>query len=94
MPLWSKKKSDLNGSLFVCMLYGVGSLPLYSCWWLGGDVVTDAVDALDLTDDAVGDIGEEVVGQVCPVGCHGVGGGDGAQGYGILVGALIAHDAY
>lgn len=51
--------------------------PLDGGRWLGGDVVGHAVDAADLADDFVGYVGQEVVGQAGPVGCHGVGGGDG-----------------
>lgn len=39
----------------------------------GGDVVANAVDAADLVDDVVADAGHEIVGQMGPVGGHGVG---------------------
>ena len=48
-------------------------LPLNCCWGFGGDVVADAVDALDVADDLVADVGKEVVGEFCPVGSHGIG---------------------
>ena len=66
-------------------------LPLDGRGWLGGDVVADAVDAAHAVDNLIGNTGQEVVRQVGPVGSHGVGGGDGTQGYGILVGTLVAH---
>ena len=69
------------------------SLPLYRRRWLRRDVVADAVDALHLVDDVVRDLCQEVVGQVRPVGCHGIGAGDGSERYGIVVGALVAHHA-
>ena len=47
-------------------------LPLDGCGWLGRDVVADAVDATYLVDNLVGDLGQEVVRQMCPVGSHGI----------------------
>lgn len=70
------------------------SFPLDGGWRLGGDVVAYAVDAAHVVDDQVGDLGHELVGEMGPVGGHGVGGGDGSEGYGALVGAFVAHDAY
>src|SRR5713101_2077112 len=40
-----------------------GSLPLDGARGLGGDVVDDAVDALDLVDDPARDLAQQVVGQ-------------------------------
>lgn len=60
---------------------------------LARDVVADAVGAGDLGDDAAGDPRQHVVGQLRPVGGHGVAGLDGAQDDRALVGALVAHDA-
>jgi len=37
---------------------------------LGGNVVGDAIDALDLVDDARGDALEDAVGELEPVGGH------------------------
>ena len=31
---------------------------------------------------------------MCPVGSHGVGGGDGTKSYWMLIGALVAHNAH
>ena len=39
-------------------------------------------------------MGQEVVGEVGPVGCHGVGGGYGTQGHGAFVGAFVAHHSH
>src|SRR5229473_7491498 len=49
-----------------------GSLPLDGARGLGGDVVDDAVDALDLVDDPARDPAQQVVGQPRPVGGHGI----------------------
>ena len=68
-------------------------LPLDGCGRFGGDVVDYAVDPLDLVDDVVRHVGQELVGQVHPVGRHAVRGGHGAQGHAALVGALVAHHA-
>ena len=68
--------------------------PLDGGWRLGGDVVAYAVDAAHVVDDQIGDLGHEFVGEMGPVGGHGVGGGDGSEGYGALVGAFVAHYAY
>src|SRR5260370_35758659 len=45
-----------------------GSLPLDGARGLGGDVVDDAFDALDLVDDPARDLAEQVVEQPRPVG--------------------------
>ncbi len=68
-------------------------LPLNRPRRLAGDVVDDAVDAADLAHDAAGDAAEDVVGEWGPVGGHAVFGLDGADGAGVGVGALVAHDA-
>src|SRR6185437_13781094 len=80
---------------------GRGSSPVYSPGVLlpfdgrggfGADVVHHAVDAAHLVDDAVGDGGQQVIGEVGPVGRHAVLGMDGAQGAGKAVGAEVTHD--
>ena len=48
---------------------------------------------LDLVDDAVGGGGDGLGGQERDFGGHEVGGGDGAQRDGVVVGALVAHNA-
>ena len=60
---------------------------------LTGAVVEHAVDVLDLIDDAAGDSTQHVPGHIVALGGHEVSGGDGAQGHGVVVGALVAHDA-
>ena len=87
--------------LFSCILPssggdgGVGFLfPFDGRRRLRRDVVANAVDTLHLVDDVVRDLGKELVGQVSPVGSHGIGAGDGAECHGILVGAFVAHHAY
>ena len=72
---------------------GGGLFPLDRGRGFGGDVVNDAVDAADFADDLVGDVAEKVVGEGEPVSRHGVGRDDGAQSYGVLVGAFVAHHA-
>ena len=59
----------------------------------GGNVVDDAVDAVHLVDDAVGDAGQEIVGEAGPVGGPRVLGGDGADHERVGVGAAVALDA-
>ncbi len=68
--------------------------PLDCGWRFGGDVVAYAVYAAHFVDDFVADLGEELVGKVCPVGCHGIGRSDGTERYGTFVGAFVAHHAY
>lgn len=67
-------------------------LPLDGGGWLGGDVVGDSGDTVDLVDDSGGDLLEEAVLEWVPVGGHEVGGLDGSEGDDLLVGALVAHD--
>ena len=73
---------------------GECSFPLYCGGWFGGDVVADAVDTLHLVDDIGGDLRHEIVWQMGPVGCHGVSRCHGAEGYRMLVCALVAHDTH
>ena len=49
---------------------------------------------LDLVDDPAGDGAQHLPGDVAALGGHEVGGGHGAQGHGVVVGALVAHDAH
>lgn len=70
------------------------SFPLDGCRRLGGDVVADAVDSFDLVDDVVADLCHEVIGQMRPVGGHGIGRGHCTECYGALVSTLIAHHTY
>ena len=64
------------------------------CRGFAGAVVEDAVDVLDLVDDAAGDGLEQAPRDLGGFGRHEIGGGHGAQGHGIVVGALIAHNAH
>ena len=61
---------------------------------LAGYVVEDAVHAGDFGDDAAAHAVQQVVGQLRPVGGHGVGALHGAHDDGVPVGALVAHDAH
>ena len=69
------------------------SFKLNRCWGFGGVVEHDAVDVLDLVDDAVGGGGDGLGGQDGDLGRHKVGGGHGAQGDGVVIGALVTHNA-
>lgn len=60
---------------------------------LGRNVVAYAVGARDLGNDAAGDAGQDVVGQLGPIGGHGIAGLDGTQDDRALIGALVTHDA-
>ena len=66
--------------------------PLNRRWGFTGDIVDDAVNMGDLIDDAGGGAVEDVVGDTSPIGGHEVGGGDAAEGEGVVVGAAVAHD--
>ena len=70
------------------------SFPLHRCRGFAGDVVDNAVDVFNFVGDPVGDGGQDVVGDSCPVGGHEVVGGDGADGQEVVVGSVVAHDAY
>ena len=73
MPLVHKKAPPnlwAGGASYVWI--EIFSLPLDRCWWFGGHIVADAVDATHIADDLVADFGKELVGEFCPVGCHGV----------------------
>ena len=68
--------------------------PLDCGWWFGGDVVDYAVDAAHFVDDLVADVGEELVGEMYPVGGHAIGGDHGAECDAAFVCAFVAHYAY
>ena len=57
----------------------ISLLPLNRRGRLGRDVVAHAVGAGNLGHDAAGDAGQDVVGQLGPVGGHGIAGLDGTQ---------------
>lgn len=44
--------------------------------------------------DIVGNLGEEFVGEMRPVGCHGIGGCDRTECHGTFIGAFVAHHAH
>lgn len=73
---------------------GVQSFKFDRCRGFAGAVVEDAVDVLDFVDDAAGDGLEQAPRNLGGFGRHEIGGGHGAQGHGIVVGALIAHNAH
>jgi hypothetical protein len=56
-----------------CHRFYYPSFPLDCAGWLGGDVIDDAVDALDLVDDARRRAAKEIVGEVEIVGRHAIG---------------------
>ena len=66
---------------------------LNRCWRLGRVVEHNAVNVLDFVDDAVGGGGDGLGRQDRDLGRHEIGRRDGAQGDGVIVGALVAHDA-
>ena len=68
--------------------------PLYGGGGLGGDVVADAVDMLDLAHDAAGDLIQQLVGQAGPCSGHEVLRLHRPQCQRVVVGALVAHDAH
>src|SRR5207249_2456719 len=69
------------------------SLPLDCSRRLAGDVKTNAVDAFDLVDNAIGDLLQQVVRQFDPISGHAVLRFDGPNGDRVFIGAHIAHNA-
>ena len=59
----------------------------------GCDIQDNAAGVGDFVNDAGGDTGDQIVGETGPVRSHEVIRGDGTEGDGIVIGALIAHDA-
>ena len=76
-----------------CFLFLFLLFPLNRCRRFARDVIDDTVDARHFIDDAAGDDIKDMVGDMGPVTCHAVGAVDGAQSDGVVVGALVAHDA-
>ncbi len=58
----------------------------------GGDVVHHTVDPRGLVDDAVGDPGEHIVGDIRPFRGHEIAGRDRTERDRIVVGARVPHD--
>jgi hypothetical protein len=69
------------------------TLPFDRAGRLGGDVVGDAVDALDLVDDPGRGLRQEGMLEGVVVGGHAVDRGHGAQRTDVVVGAPVAHHA-
>ena len=70
------------------------SFPLHRCRRFAGHIVHHSIDVLYLIGNAVGDGGQDVVGDAGPVGGHEIVGGDGADGQEVVIGAVVAHDAH
>ena len=78
------------------MVYTVTTflLPLHRGGGFGGDIISDAVDALDLVGDAAGHARKQPVRQGRVFAGHEVVGDHGAQGEHVIVSALVAHHAH
>ena len=68
------------------------SLPLDGAGRFAGDIEDDAIDAFDFVADAIGNACKQFVRDAHPVGGHAVLTFDDAQGNGVFVSALVAHD--
>ena len=89
-------QTTINVSKFIVTAMIINDFKLFKldgCRGFGGVVEHDAVDVLDLVDDAVGGGGDGLGGQDGDLSRHKVGGGHGTQGDGVVVGALVTHDA-
>src|SRR4030042_416571 len=73
---------------------GFRLFPFYSGWRFAGDIVNNTVDTGYLVDYAAGYASQQVMWQSCPVGCHSVLAGHGANGDQVAVGAEVSHDAH
>ena len=69
------------------------SFQFYGSGRFAGDIVEDAVDPVDLIDDAVHGGLEDLPGDVGGLGGHEVTGDDGAEDDGQAIGPVVAHDA-
>ena len=89
-------QTTINVSKFIVTAMIVNDFKLFKlnrCWGFGGVVEHDAVDVLDFVDDAVGGGGDGLGGQDGDLSRHKVGGGHGTQSNGVIVGALVTHNA-
>ena len=68
------------------------SFPLDRGGRFGRNIIDDAVDALDLVDDAHGDTVEHIIRDARPVGGHEVRRRDAAQRERIVIRAAVAHN--
>ena len=67
--------------------------PFNGCRGFGGNVVDDAVNVFHFVDDSDAYFVQHLIGDAGPIGGHEVGGGDGAQCQGVVVGSEVAHNA-
>ena len=89
-------QTTINVSKFIVTAMIINDFKLFKlnrCRRFRGVVEHDAVDVLDLVHDAVGGGGDGLCRQDRDLGGHEIRRGDGAQGDGVIVGALVAHDA-
>ena len=68
-------------------------LKLDRCRWFSGAVVHDAVDVFDFVYDSTGCSSDDIPRDFGAFGGHEIGGGDGAEGDGVIVGSFISHDS-
>ena len=62
------------------------------CRWFSGAIVHDAVDVFDFVYDSTGCSSDDIPRDFGAFGGHEIGGGDGAEGDGVIVGSFISHD--
>ena len=77
---------------FIRFQRGIVLFPLDGAGGFRGEVVEDAVDAGDLSDDALGDVVEERVGDLLDGGSHRIAGVDGTDDDGPVPRALVVAD--
>lgn len=75
-------------------LVDIWLFPLNGCRRFGADIIYDTVYTFDAIDDIVRHASHEIIGEVCPVGCHSVNGFYCAQGDNAFIGSFVTHDAY
>ena len=71
----------------------ISSLKLDRCRWFSGAIVHDAVDVFDFVYDSTGCSSDDIPRDFGAFGCHEIGGGDGAEGDGIIIRSFISHDS-
>ena len=58
------------------------------CRWFSGAIVHDAVDVFDFVYDSTGCSSDDIPRDFGAFGGHEIGGGDGAEGDGVIVGSF------
>src|SRR3990172_2381904 len=71
----------------------ISLFPFDRTWGFRANVIDDSVHAFDFIYDSIGDMSQNVVGDIRPVGGHAVPARHRAQRNDVVISSFVAHDA-